>query len=183
VRAHGLVGEIPAAAAADHVCWVYEDDEATRRALDEGFTGLRVVAEVSALAASTRHRPDLGAEALADVATGHPLVHAPEAVPPFRVFVEGTTIALAGSIDTFGAGRLSRVLAGSRVQPPTAVLDLTAVEFLDVAACRALARWARDLAARSIALEMRGTSPLTRRVWQVLALSEVAAVTFAGEGA
>jgi anti-anti-sigma factor len=282
VRAHGVVGEVPAAGPADHLCWVYEDgpefdgavaqfaaggldrgerlllvgeriveslhtrrddvdaliargaletrtldgayDSTTefapdeqlafyqaeiRRAHADGFTGLRVVAEVSALAddehraalvrwehvaddfaasgsgfsAMCAYRADLGTEALSDVAAVHPLVHAHDGVPPFRVFVDDHRIALAGSIDTFGAGRLSRVLASSAVRPPTAVLDLGAVDFVDVAACRTLAGWARGLAQRSIRLEVVGASALTRRMWHVLGLDSVATVAFREAGA
>jgi MEDS: MEthanogen/methylotroph, DcmR Sensory domain/STAS domain len=282
VRAHGQVGDIPAAGAADHVCWVYEDDEefdravlefvagglergervfcvgdrvveslhvtlgdlddlvargaletlpladaydstgtfvpedqlafydtATRRARDDGFAGLRVVAEISALAADPEVRPelvrwehladdfaasgsgfsalcayrgDLDREALTDVATVHPLVHAPEGLPTFRVFVDDEAIVLAGCIDTFAADRLAGVLATSPVGSP-AVLDLGPVEFLDVAACRALALWARDLSERAVPLEVRGSSSLVRRMWQLLALDVITTVTFTGENA
>ena len=183
---------------------------ATRRALAEGYRGLRVVAEVSVLAADPVTRSELvrweqaadgfiaqspgftalcaysgtlTGEALADVTSVHPLVHGPEGLPPFRVFFEGNHVALAGSVDTFTADRLARVLASSPVGADGAVLDLRGVEFVDVAASRAIARWAQDLSARAVRLEVRGAPPLLRRMWQLLALDEIAPVTFAGVAA
>jgi anti-anti-sigma regulatory factor len=286
VRAHGVLSDIPEAGTSDHVCWVYDDDAAfdravqeflagglergdrvlcvgervierlhglslsagdvptliaagavetqtlaqayaaagpfrtgnqlsyyaaeTRRALAEGYRGLRVVADVSVLAADPVTRAELirweqvaagfiaqapgltalcaysstpAGEALADVASVHPLVRGPESLPPFRVFVEDGHVSLAGSLDTFTADRLARVLASSPVGAEWAVLDLRRVEFVDVAASRAIARWAQDLSARAVRLEVRGASPLLRRMWHVLALDEIAPVTFAGDAA
>lgn len=185
-------------------------EAATRRALDDGYRGLRVVAEVSALAADPARLPELvrwehladeyiasgagfsamcayraglGPEALTDVASVHPLAHAPDGIPSFRVFFDGNRIALAGSVDALEADRLAQVLAASPVGPPVAVLDLGHLEFADVAACRVLARWARDLGTYSGSVEVTGSSPLLRRVWHLLALDEVAPVTFTGSRA
>jgi anti-anti-sigma regulatory factor len=184
-------------------------DAATRAALADGYSGLRVVAEVSPLAedAGTRatlveweHLADeyaaegsgftamcayssrLSAQALADVATVHPLVHA-DAVPPFQVFFDDDRLALTGSVDTFSADRLARVLASSPVGDDGAVLDLGQVEFVDIAASRVIARWAQDLEARSLPLEVRGASPLLQRMWEVLGLTQVAPVAFTRAGA
>ncbi len=283
MRAHGVLSEIPAAGISDHICWVYEDDDAfdravrrfmavglergerllcvgdrviasiradadgadaliasgtlrtltlaqatdgtrtsvpgdhlayyeavTREAIADGYAGLRVIAEVSALAADPADRARLvqwehladgyiarnggftamcaysgalTAEALADVASVHPLVHAPETIPPFRVFFEDGHVAVAGSVDTFTADRLARVLAASPVGDGRAVLDLRLVEFVDVAASRVIARWAQQLGDGSVPLEVRGASPLFRRMWQLLGLDEMASVTFAGAAA
>jgi anti-anti-sigma regulatory factor len=179
-------------------------DAATREALADGYSGLRVVAEVSPLAedADTRttlveweHLADeyvaqgsgftalcayssrLSPQALADVASVHPLVHAP-ATPPFQVFFDDDRVALTGSVDTFSADRLARVLASSPVSGDGAVLDLGQVDFVDVAASRVIARWAQDLDARALPLEVRGASPLLQRMWQVLGLSQLAPVAF-----
>jgi hypothetical protein len=185
-------------------------DAVTRQAIADGYAGLRVVADVSHLAADRDSRDrlmqwehvaddfiaqrsgftamcaysgELTTEALADVASAHPLVHAPEGIPPFRVFFEGDHVSLTGSFDTFTADRLARVLAASPVRAQGAVLDVRLVEFVDVAALRVIARWAQDLATRSVPLEVRGASPLLRRMWDVLALGELAPVTFDGVAA
>jgi anti-anti-sigma factor len=178
----------------------------TQRALDDGYTGLRVVAELTPLAADAERRPELvrwehladafmasgsgmtamcayraelSAEALAEVASVHPLVRtAGGGSPGFRVFFDADEIVLAGSVDTFTAGRLAAVLATSPVDSTAVVLDLDAVEFVDVAAVRVLARWARDLHDRSVDVEIRGASPLVRRMWRVLGLDQLVPVAF-----
>jgi STAS domain len=76
-------------------------------------------------------------------------------------------------VDTFSADRLAHVLAASPVGATGAVLDVSLLEFADVAGCRALALWARGLADRSLPVEVRGASPLFRRMWDVLALGAV----------
>ncbi|MGY1805338.1 MEDS domain-containing protein [Blastococcus sp. SYSU D00922] len=179
-------------------------DDATRQAIADGYTGLRVVAEVSPLAEDADRRASLvewehvadefiaqqsgftamcayssrlSAEALTDVASVHPLVHAP-AAPPFQVFFDGPRIVLSGSVDTFSADRLARVLASSPVEAGGAVLELAGVDFMDVAASRVIARWARDLADNRQPLEVRGASHLVRRMWGVLGLADLAPVTF-----
>jgi anti-anti-sigma regulatory factor len=281
VRAHGFVDSVPGGEAADHLCWVYEDDDAfddaarafltgglargervlcvgervveglrtpgtlardladlvaegsvetltlaeayeaagpfvperqltyydaaTRRALDAGYRGLRVIAEVSDLAADPglradlvrwehladdyaaqgsgfsamcAYRADLGPAAVADVASVHPLIHASGEATSFRLFAEEDRLVLAGSVDTFGSDRLTRALAATTGTGPVVVLDLSALEFIDVGACRVLARWAAGLAEKSVSLELTGSSALFRRMWQVLALDRVAPVTF-----
>jgi anti-anti-sigma factor len=141
------------------------------------------IAQGSGFTAMCAYSGELTTEALADVASAHPLVHAPEGIPPFRVFFEGSHVTLTGSFDTFTADRLSRVLAASPVRAEGAVLDVRLVEFVDVAALRVIARWAQDLAARSVPLEVRGASPLVRRMWDVLALGEIVPVMFDGVAA
>ena len=183
-------------------------DAATRRALDAGYRGLRVIAEVSDLAADPArraelvrwerladdyaahgsgfsamcaYRADLGTDALADVASVHPMVHAPAEATSFRLFAEDDRLVLGGSIDTFGSDRLARVLAATTASTATGdavVLDLTALEFIDVGACRVLARWGAGLAERGVTVEFTGASGLLRRIWHVLDLHRVAPVTF-----
>ena len=285
VRTHGLVTAVPGAQAADHLCWVYDDDaafgaaarqflagglarderllcvgerviegvqagaskgaavesliaegrlalltvaqayaatgrfaperqlafydEATRRAIDDGYHGLRVVAEVTPLAEDPTSRAhlvrweqladdymaqgsgmsamcgyaaDLPADALTDVASAHPLVHA-EDLPPFRLFFDDGRLALAGSVDTFDADRLGALLASSPVRGPVVTLDLTFLDFIDGAGCRTLARWARDLGARSITVELRSAPRVVQRMWSILGFGSLAPVTFAGAGA
>jgi hypothetical protein len=96
--------------------------------------------------------------------------------PQFRVFSDGDRIVVAGSVDLYAADRLARLLADS----PTAAaarLDLSRLEFVDVAGCRTIARWAGQCAG-AVPVEICGASRLFRRVWQVLALDAVARVTF-----
>ena len=125
---------------------------------------------------------DLPTDALADLASVHPLAHAPAGIPQFRVFVDDDRVVLTGSVDTFDADRLARVLAGSSTRHRT-VVDLDLLEFVDAAGCRVIARWAGDLRARGVPVEVRGASRMFRRIWQILALSDVAPVSFAGVAA
>jgi ABC-type transporter Mla MlaB component len=181
----------------------YYDTE-TRRALDDGFTGLRVVAEISDLAADPGHAEELGrweqvadefmasgsgmsamcayrsdvpAPALARIAAVHPAVRAPEDLVPFRAYVVDGRLTLVGEVDTFSADRLATVLATAPVGRELDV-DVSALRFVDVAGCRVLARWARGLTAGGASVRLRGASGLLRRMWQLLALDDLAPVTF-----
>jgi anti-anti-sigma factor len=180
--------------------------EATRRAIDDGFRGLRVVAEVTDLAGDPARRSDLvrwehladelsahgpgftamcayrghlDQEALSDVATVHPLVHAPEGVPPFQVFFDDGRLVLTGSVDTFTADRLTAVLSATPVDGERTVLDLGRLDFVDAAGCRVLAHWAQEVCPRPGRLRITGTSRLVERMWRLLTLDELAPVTFA----
>ncbi len=70
------------------------------------------------------------------------------------------------------------MLAGSP-SSPAVVLDVSRLDFVDVAGSRVIARWAGDLRRRGVPVEIRGASRLFRRIWQVLALHDVASVPFA----
>ena len=180
-------------------------DGATRRAVEEGYAGLRVVAELTSLAADPvrrdellrwehlsdrymvhgpgmsalcAYRGDLPSEALTEVPSVHPAASAPIGLPQFRVFFDDDRVVVAGCVDLSGADRLARLLADSPAMP-AALLDLSRLDFVDVAGCRAIARWAGELCARGVPVEIRGASRLFRRVWRVLDLHSVAAVTFA----
>jgi hypothetical protein len=141
------------------------------------------IAQRTGFTAICAYSSELVPEALADVTAVHPLVHGPGDAPGFRIFFDDDRLVLAGSVDTFSAGRLAGVLALSPVDAGGVVLDLRLTEFLDVAACRVLARWAGSLHDRALPLEIRDASPLLQRMWQLLALDDVAPVVFAGSAA
>jgi ABC-type transporter Mla MlaB component len=181
-------------------------DDATRRALAEGYTGLRVFADVTPLAmapgtasglvrwehladdliahgsgmsAMCAYSDDVPASTLADVGGVHPLVHAPAGTVPFRVFFDDDDgLALAGDVDTLSAGRLAHILASTSTSGRTRALDLSDLRFADVAACRVIARWARTLAGPGVVLELDNAPPLLERMWHVLMLDEWAPVAF-----
>ena len=110
-------------------------------------------------------------------------VPAREEPPPFRLIRDEGRLAVAGTVDTFGADRLAQLLASSPVVGPAVTLDLRRMEFVDVAGCRAIAAWACDLREHSAQLTLVGASRLVQRMWQLLALAEVAPVTFAEQAA
>ena len=180
---------------------------ATHRAVTDGFTGLRVIAEASLLAADPdlraelvrwehladdyiaqdsritamcAYRSDLGLDALSDVASVHPLARAPDGVPAFRVFFDEDRVVLTGSVDSFSAAQLEKVLATSPTDGTSTLLDLGLLEFLDIAGCRVLARWARSLEDRGGRLDVTGASRLVQRVWDILALQRLGSVRFTG---
>ena len=177
-------------------------DAATRQAIADGYTGLRVAAEGSALAADPTsrdilvrwehladgfvasgsgftamcaYRSDLSAEALADLAAVHPVVRASEAVPSFQVFHDDDRVVLTGSVDTVSAPRLGRVLVESPGARQPAVLDLSLLEFIDVAGCQVLARWVAGLDGP---LQVTGASRLVERMWRLLGLDQLAPMVF-----
>jgi anti-anti-sigma factor len=182
-------------------------DSATRAAIAEGYTGLRVVAELTALAADPEQRAELvrwehladdfmaggsgmsalcayrrgplGADVLTEVATVHPQLHGPDGsstddLAPFRVFVDGGRVTVAGSVDAFGADRLRRVLSSAPVdRNEVATLDLGALEFADAAGCRAFARWAQDRVRAGRPVALVGVSRLFARVWRLLGYDRI----------
>jgi anti-anti-sigma regulatory factor len=171
-------------------------DGETRRAVDDGFRGLRAVAEVTALAADPAreaeflrwehladdyvaahpaltvlcaYRSDqLPDEVLSDAAALHPVAHAPASPPPFRLWSEDGRVVVSGDVDTFGAGRLRRLLGSTDLGRPAVVLDLSRVVFIDLAGVRSVASWAVALAERGIRPEVTGASRLFRRMWDLL---------------
>ena len=172
-------------------------DTATRRARDEGYAGLCVVAEVTATAADPARHPELvrwehladrfiargsgmsalclyerdrlPAPAVTELATVHPWSRAADE-PPFRLWFDDGRLRLAGSVDTFCADRLATLLDGTPVDGPDAVLELSELQFVDAAGARVVARWAGDLADRGARLTVLGAPRIFRRIWQVLAL-------------
>jgi ABC-type transporter Mla MlaB component len=180
--------------------------EAVGRAREDGYRGVRVVADVSGLARTPAERAELlrweqladefiasggglvamcvyrratlDAEALADVTAVHPSVRSPRDVPAFRVWFDEDRVVLAGTVDTFSADRLSAVLAGSPARGPVVGLDLRQLELADVAGCRALAGWGAQLAEQGRLLDLVGAPRVVQRAWQLLGLSSRARVTF-----
>lgn len=182
-------------------------DRVTRRAIDDGYRGLRVVAEITALAADEEQRGDLlrwehladdyvahgpgftalcayrrdllPADAVADVVCLHPLSHADGAAAAFRMWFDEGALHLGGDVDAFTAGRLSRLLRDTHVDAQLVTLDLTDLAFIDLAGVRAIAHWARALADADRRLVLRGASRLVRRMWELLSPAGPAAVAFA----
>ena len=171
-------------------------DAATRQARAEGYTGLCVVAEVTATTADPdrcaelirwEHLADrfiaggsgmtamclyendaLRAETAAELATVHAWTRASGGEPPFRVWFDGARLCLTGSVDTFNAARLESVLATTPSDDGAVVLDLTELEFADAAATRTLARWALGLRRRDMPVRLEGTPRFLRKIWLLL---------------
>lgn len=183
-------------------------DTTTREALTDGFTGLRVLAEVTDLVRDPAGRAALvcwehladdymatgpglsalcaydqaavGDEAAAELESVHPLVRARDGGTPFRVFFDGRRLAIAGVVDAFGADRLSRTLDGSHVRDPQVTIDLGRLEFVDVRGCTVVARYAHRLARDARELRLVGAPPMFQRVWHVLGYDALRNTTMTG---
>jgi uncharacterized Zn-binding protein involved in type VI secretion len=95
---------------------------------------------------------------------------------PYRVWVEGSRVVVAGSVDACGADRLRHVLAGAP-SGREVTLDLGRPAFADAAGCRALASWARDRIARGDRVALVEASPFLARLWGLLGYDAVAPVS------
>jgi anti-anti-sigma regulatory factor len=133
---------------------------ATEGALKEGFTGLRVAAEVTQLvtepatweahvrwetvadrfmasmplsAMCCYDRRALPETIVSDLARVHPAVCGPESLVPFRIYAGGerNTLMLEGEVDFFSADDFDRLLAIATPDHGRAVLDLSKLGFID----------------------------------------------------
>jgi hypothetical protein len=140
---------------------------ATEAAQAEGYSGLRVAAEVTDLVAAPQtweahlrwestadrllapkslaalcgyRREALPPQLLADLAAVHPAANAGAEIAPFHLFGEGEELALSGEVDLFSSDALERVLDLAAADGEPASLNLEALEFIDHHAAEVLAR-------------------------------------------
>lgn len=140
---------------------------ATEAARAEGYSGLRVAAEVTdlvktpltweahlrwesaadrllssrSLSALCGYRRDALPPALmADLAALHPAANTAAESLPFHLFGEGEALALSGEVDFLSSDALERVLDLAAGDGEPATLDLAALEFIDHHAIEVLAR-------------------------------------------
>ena len=106
-----------------------------------------------------------------------PALPSTDVVPSFRLFTDAGRLVLAGSVDSSTAGVLETVLADNPFAGDGVRLDVSRLEFLDVAGCRTLGRWVRD--PRTGPVTVHGASPLFRRMWHLMGLDDLAPVVFA----
>ena len=143
---------------------------ATDEALAAGYTGLRVVAEVTELAADPGcqcrwesvadrfmverplsalccyDRRRLAPEVLADLCAVHPVVNEPV---PFRIYATGDGLLLEGEIDFLSTDALQRLLPLTRGD---GVLDLSGAEFIDHNGARVLHESGMPLAGTPVSM-------------------------------
>lgn len=164
---------------------------ATADALAAGFTGLRVATDVTALVARPAHlevavryehrvdhlmarqplsamcaynRTVLGAEALAQLASVHPL--ATESATPFRLHASSTpgcAAAIGGELDVSSTELLDLALERADLQPVGGelVLDAAELTFIDHTRLTVLVDHARSLGAT---LVLRTAQPVLRKL-------------------
>ncbi|HSV39459.1 MAG TPA: MEDS domain-containing protein [Nocardioidaceae bacterium] len=167
---------------------------ATDQALADGFTGLRVLAEVTSLAEDDGHehavwesyadrlmanrplaalccfdRAALSDAALAAIGSAHPVTDERlHDLVPFRLYGETDAIALAGEVDVFSAELLDRLLRAGDRGTDALVLDVEGLTFIDHTGMRAIQRHARRIRQDGGKLVVRGHSPVFRRLSDLL---------------
>jgi ABC-type transporter Mla MlaB component len=171
---------------------------ATEGALADGYTGLRVVSEATALGADPANRAALTRwesladryaashpvaglcgydrqalpdELVADLAAVHPLARDAGTLVPFRLFARPGALALEGDVDYFSAGALSRLLALTDWNEGELELDLSELGFIDHHGVLALAEHQRRLAQHGVKLTIRGAPSWVRRICDVLGVA------------
>ena len=169
--------------------------DAAEVALADGFSGLRVAGDLTALARDPAHWVDVRAYEMAvdAVIAAHPLTgmcgYAVSALPDarlrplvalhgirngcaedpgFGVRVRGDTVALAGEVDVAAADDLGQLLEGFSLPDGGAVtLDLAALDFLDVGGSRTLVRFADTMRAAGRQVRFVGAGRAARRVLEL----------------
>ncbi|MGY1794309.1 MEDS domain-containing protein [Geodermatophilus sp. SYSU D00525] len=172
---------------------------ATQEALAGGRTGLRVAADVTELIRGGRsgrrllhayeqladevmgavpmtalclYDASVGLEALAPVAVLHPLQHLGDRQPLAHLSGRGPRLSLHGEVDLTEAAHVATALVDVAGDTPgELVLDLTDLDFLDVAGARALAGAAQELSARGIDLQPVGARRNVRRCLELFDLA------------
>lgn len=164
--------------------------EALDAALDQGYRGLRVVAENTPLVTGSHAdverwlaweqltddfqaaRPVLGVcffdttrippARLRDLASIHPVISPTEDDPEFRIFQDRGVIRVTGSLDAFSVERLRRVLSTTPSRG-NLVIDLGHADFVDHRALHVLGQQGGP----DTHVEIRNASPVLRRLWGI----------------
>lgn len=173
------------------------------QALADGYSGLRVLLEGTALVANRsfylhhlRHehlaeqrmagglpmaamcaynRRVLGDGGIADIAALHPLVHGPASLAERALFCEEDRLVLTGTVDSASCPQMRRLL-GTMHLAGAVVLDVSELDFIDARGLHTLLRWGERLAAEGGSLTIRGATPWMSRAWEELDFPEVPGV-------
>jgi ABC-type transporter Mla MlaB component len=168
---------------------------ATETALADGFSGLRVAADVTPLvtdpalwADHTRwetiadrymaknpmaalccyDRRELSDDIVADLSSVHRTCNEPAHVAPFRLYAGRDGLSLAGEVDCFCADSLGRLLRLASPPRGDLILELDDLDFIDHHGVFALADLARELVADGRSLTALGAPPEFDRLAQLL---------------
>ncbi|MGN6255186.1 MAG: MEDS domain-containing protein [Solirubrobacterales bacterium] len=167
---------------------------ATDAALADGYTGLRVAAQVTDLVDDPRaweahvrwesvadrfmsvrplsalcgyRRDALPDHLLCDLAAVHPAANVAAGAPPFHLFGEEGELALCGEVDCFSAAALDRVLEAALARDPVS-LDLGELDFIDHCGLETLVAHTRRLAESGCAVH--DAPPVVDRLCELLEL-------------
>jgi anti-anti-sigma regulatory factor len=168
---------------------------ATETALSDGFTGLRVAADVTPLVTDPALWPDhtrwetiadrymaknpmaalccydrreLPDAILADLSCVHRSSNEPAHVAPFRLYAGRDGLSLAGEIDCFSADSLRRLLRLASPPRGDLVLELDELDFIDHHGVLALADHGRELESQGRSLTALGAPREFDRLAQLL---------------
>lgn len=170
-------------------------DDLTRRALAEGYAGLRVVTDLAAVADPRQlvrwerradayvasgsgmsalcayPRRGLPTSTLDDLATLHPESDGHWYPPAFRIYFHGNRLKVAGDLDAFGVERLRRLLDTNHLGEEAVTVDVSALAFIDGHASVVLEASLRELA-QETPVQLVGASTMFRRLWGILGFSD-----------
>jgi anti-anti-sigma regulatory factor len=168
---------------------------ATSSALVDGYTGLRVVADVTPMvldpelwpahthwesmadrymaknpmaALCCYDRRALPDEILGDLACVHRASNRPAELAPFHVYAGREGLAVSGEVDCFSADNLRRLLAAATPPATDLVLELDQLEFIDHNGLMAIAEHADALARVGHRIEFRGAPPSFDKLSELL---------------
>ena len=168
---------------------------ATSAALVDGYTGLRVVAEVTSLVLDAELWPAhvhwesvadryisknplaalccydrrvLPDEIIGDLACVHRTSNRPPALTPFRLYAGREGLCLGGEVDSFSAPDLRRLLRAATAPGSDLVLELDQLEFIDHNGLLAIADHAAELERAGHRLQLRGAPPTLDKLTQLL---------------
>ena len=175
--------------------------ELIAEALGDGFSGIRVAADVTTLVATEDARRrfvqyELAVDhvmstepmsamcaydgraigpAVAELAAVHPLHHGCEgAEPAFQAFYDDGRLHLAGEVDLDSREVFALVAeVAAWVDDPDVVIDVAALGFVEARALAQLARRATRLAASGRHLRLVGAGPLVVRCGELLGLHDL----------
>jgi hypothetical protein len=177
-------------------------DGGVREALADGFTGLRVLAEVSALVSDrawrTAHltweqladdymttnalsafcaydRRVVGDDTAAALSAVHPARNRAPTSAPFAIYASVDGIRLEGDVDTFAKWALDEALA-TRPSKDRLVIEIDRDAFLDAGATSVLAKHARDVVDVGGHVEIHAHGAF-QRVWEILEFDRFAPIS------
>ena len=169
--------------------------ELTERAIAEGLAGVRVLAELTGLAAGSQRGPllryehladrymarhalsafcvvdssELPEETVADLDAIHPHTDSPEAISGFRLLPRDEGLALTGAVDAWDAERLADLLA-TIAGDGEVRLHLEELDFIGARGLAALATYSAHLQERGGRLTVVGAHAVVHRASSVLGL-------------
>lgn len=176
-------------------------EQATLQAVRDGYSGLRVLGEATAMVNDPSVRSSwAGYELRADLLAARlPLIALcaydlrwcdPDALSMLRAVHRGSfgslsreprfhvhagpegEIAFSGEIDLECSGTVAQIVTAAARDLPSPVLDVSGLRFIDVSGMRAVAAGAREMSSSTAPVQIRGASPVFKRMWELLGFDD-----------